>query len=253
MDEYAFPSGNIVGTIANEWSLHISNLAHTFMSTPCQTNSKADASNRNRQCGYRDWRHPHCPPLPIGSGMGFTTLEHRQLAVLHDALEVKVIVGIATEAEEKRFTFSAENPVGALQRKQHMNIFSTGDRGHSMLRTSRVNYCAYGGHYMKNTHMFHNMPGYQPKGTSGNGLCAKKGNGIKVPCPAGHIVEGKFLHYYTIGRESSKEFVTEKVSRRKGKNAIPTMLTSEMTCAALDDWCKHNKQQQSRKRKTSVR
>lgn len=245
MDEQTFPSNKIVSSIADRWGLNMDKLAHIYMSTPCQTNSKADASNRNRMCGYRNWRQPFCPPLPIGEGAGFTSPEHRERAILHDKLEIKVIVGIASEAHSKGFTFSAENPVGAMHRKKHMCLFTE----EKWLAISRVNYCAFGGHYMKNTHLFHNMPWYHPCGTSGNGLCAKKGKGGRAACPVGQIINGKFLHLYTIGRESTKEFVTSEVSRRRGKNEIPCMLTEEMTQTALEEWLEKQDKHQDKRRK----
>ena len=156
-----------------------------------------------------------------------------------------MIVGIASEAHSKGFTFSAENPVGAMHRKKHMCLFTE----EKWLAISRVNYCAFGGHYMKNTHLFHNMPWYHPCGTSGNGLCAKKGKGGRAACPVGQIINGKFLHLYTIGRESTKEFVTSEVSRRRGKNEIPCMLTEEMTQTALEEWLEKQDKHQDKRRK----
>ena len=206
------------------------------MSTPCQTNSKADASNRNRQCGYRDWRSPHCKPLPVGMGKGFTTHAHRALALLHDRLEKKVIRGIEYEAKHCATTFSAENPVGALQRKQHMKDVACEPH----LRTHVVEYCAFGGHYRKSTHLFHNMCDFQPCGTTGNGRCGRQGKNGRGACPVGAMVQGRFKHNFTIARESDKEFVSAATSRKTGKNQIPELLTKEMTDHATTMWLKQS-------------
>ena len=248
-DDNLFPPGNTVSSIATTLGLNMANLLHVFMSTPCQTNSKADASNRNKMCGYRDWRHPNCRPLPVGVGLGFTTQWHNEMAEAHDRLEQKIIIGVMHEAADLRFSFSAENPVGAMARKEHMAIFHKREN----LKVSTVNYCAFGGHYLKATHLFHNMPAFTPKGLSGDGRCAGKGSKKRQQCPMGTIVDGHFRHQYTIGRESTKEFKSEEVSRKRGKNELPAMLTAEMMEQAYEDWkCSEIQGRPMKRRKTST-
>ena len=244
-DDTTFPPDNIATSIASTLGLDMSKLIHVFMSTPCQTNSKADASNRNKMCAYRDWRHPQCQPLPVGEGPGYTKQEHHDLAKQHDLLEQKVIVGTMREASRLCFSFSAENPAGAMARKRHMAVF----RSSKGLWMHIVNYCAFGGHYLKRTHLFHNMRGFSPKGTSGNGRCAGKGSKAGRMCPAGSVVDGKFKHHFTIGRESTKEFKSESVSRRCGKNVLPGLLTEEMVEQAYREWKCTPKQSRVAKRK----
>ena len=248
-DDILFPPGSIVSSIASTLGLNMANLVHVFMSTPCQTNSKADASNRNKMCGYRDWKHTNCRPLAVGVGRGFTTQKHNDRAKSHDLLERKVIIGVMLEAIELRFTFSAENPVGAMARKAHMAVFYKSDS----LRVHTVNYCAFGGHYLKATHLFHNMRTFTPKGLSGDGRCAGKGSKKTQQCPMGTIVEGRFKHFFTIARESTKEFKSVDVSRKRGKNELPAMLTAEMMGHAYEEWKSNVPQgRPTKKRKTST-
>ena len=246
LEEECLPTGEMMKHISNEFGLCLSNLVHVFMSTPCQTNSRADASNRNKMCGYRDWHAQHCPPLKIGQGKGKTTPEHHALAVTHDQLERKVILGMVAEAREHRLSFSAENPAGAMARKKHMQVFVEAKRG---LRCHKVNYCAFGGWYLKATHIFHNMASFSPRGNSGNGLCSGKGRQGVAACPVGQIEGGRLKHKHTIGRESHKEYKDEKVSRKKAKNAIPELLTKEMVETAFIEWASEIEMQQRKKRK----
>ena len=113
-----------------------------------------------------------------------------------------------------------------------MQVFTT-DRD---LQIDKVNYCAFGGYYKKNTHLFHNLDSFLPKGTSGNGRCGGKNSKGEVVCPMAELVHGRVHHFFTIGKESHKEFSSEDVSRRRAKNGIPAMLTVEMTMAALSQW-----------------
>ena len=117
-------------------------------------------------------------------------------------------------------------------RKDHMQIFKKNKK----LRIAWVNYCAFGGHYLKDTHLFHNMGGFKPCGSTGDGRCAKQGSNSKQPCSMGSVINGRFKHFFTIGRESHKEFKSATVSRKKGKNEIPELLTCEMINAAVEEW-----------------
>ena len=119
LDDSTFPPGAIIESICAKMALEMSDLVHVHASPPCITNSRADASNLKRGCGYRDWHHQHCRPLPSmlmkdrkTPPEGFTTIDHRQLAVDHDRLEKKLFASLVSESTKHHFTFTVENPVG---------------------------------------------------------------------------------------------------------------------------------------------
>ena len=116
LDDDIFPTNHIVRSICERFNLSMSRLVHVHASPPCITNSRADASNRKRGCGYRDWHSTHCLPLaasterPIASGL--TSPAHHQLAVTHDRLEKKLLASLIHESHLHLFSFTVENPVG---------------------------------------------------------------------------------------------------------------------------------------------
>lgn len=245
-DEALFPGGNIVATVASRFGLKLEGCVHVFASTPCECNSPADRSNRNEGFGYRDWKSPVCAPLPVSSIVpcppGFTSQRHHDLAKQHDELEQFVVSGVVQDAKRAGYSFSFENPVGALERKAVMQQFKS-----SPLRVIKVNHCAYActgglaqdGWYKKSTHYFTNLPCdvWRPTGLTGTGRCGGRGSNKVRRCLRGKIVKRRWKHLYTIGRESQKEFTSESVSRAKAKNEIPALQTSEIMQAAWEDWC----------------
>ena len=116
LDHDLLPPSAIIESISAHFNLAIHDLVHVHASPPCITNSRADASNLNRGCGYRDWHSDNCVPLqastldPIPPGQ--TTVGHRKLAMLHDSLEKKLLSSLLSESLEHGFTFTVENPVG---------------------------------------------------------------------------------------------------------------------------------------------
>ena len=94
-----------------------------------------------------------------------------------------------------------------------------------------LNYCAFGGCYLKPTHIFHNMKRFVPKGLSGDGRCLGRGRNGRGQCPAGEMVGSRFRHSFTIGRESHKEFKSAEVSRRKATRGP----TSEFAQPAMEE------------------
>jgi len=119
LDHALLPPGSIIESISTYFNLAISDLVHVHASPPCITNSRADASNLNRGCGYRDWHSQHCIPLQSSTHdpipQGHTTVAHRKLALLHDSLEKKLFSSLITESLEHGFTFTVENPVGKVK------------------------------------------------------------------------------------------------------------------------------------------
>jgi len=119
LDHDLLPPGSIIESISDHFNLEVCDLVHVHASPPCITNSRADASNVNRGCGYRDWHSAHCIPLRSSTRdpvpQGYTTVEHRKLAVLHDSLEKKLLSSLMSESLEHGFTFTVENPVGVVK------------------------------------------------------------------------------------------------------------------------------------------
>ena len=60
LDDQTLPPLYIVESLSVYLGLSMQYLVHVHASPPCLTNSRADASNVNRGCGYRDWHSPFC-------------------------------------------------------------------------------------------------------------------------------------------------------------------------------------------------
>ena len=65
---------------------------------------------------------------------------------------------------------------------------------------------------------------------------AGKSNKFGKQCEVGQLVEGRWKHIYTIGRESHKEFKSTSVSRAKAKIALPEEESKELLEVAWKDW-----------------
>ena len=118
LDDQTLPPLYIVESLSVYFGLSMQYLVHVHASLPCLTNSRADASNVNRGCGYRDWHSPFCKPLPASSSdpipANHTSLAHHIMAVSHDHLERKLFASLVHEGYEHQFSFTIENPVGAF-------------------------------------------------------------------------------------------------------------------------------------------
>ena len=146
--------------------------------------------------------------------------------------------GVLCEARQCGFSFSFENPVGAMEKKAVMQQFKV-----APLRVVTVHHCAYAGvgdgWYRKPTHYFTNLSAkfWRPTGLTGCGRCGRSGSKKARRCIRGRLVKGKWKHFYTIGRESSKEFTGGRKSRKAAKNEIPSLQTEEIVQAAWEEWC----------------
>ena len=69
-----------------------------------------------------------------------------------------------------------------------------------------------------------------------NTLRAGERNLFGKQCAVGGLVNGRWKHTYTIGRESQKEFKSDTVSRAKAKLALPEEQTLAVLEVALADW-----------------
>ena len=176
-----------------------------WMSPPCKTFSRADSSNRNRGCGYRDHRHRSGtrPPMRV---KGRLTV-HGKLAAAHDRM-VALWLEVAWVWQLRGARWAMENPVGSLVRRPYMRAV---DR---YLR--QVDYCAYGRDDMKPTNIWTSVSGWNPKGTTGNGKCMGKGR-----CPA--MQGAKHKRSVTGGRKVK----AVGQGARAAKSAVPEMLLVE--------------------------
>jgi len=233
LDHQALPCKSIIRQIASLLGLDPGCLVHIHASSPCDTNSRADASNRTRGCGYRDLHTPHCDPL----GLSDTSPDHRQLAIDHDRLEIKLFKSLVFECELLGLCFGVENPVGAMARKRHvMRLLSS-------RKITRVtvdhcnftpeNYPAYG----KATDYFVNFT-WAPKGQSGDGRCGKTGRRTGVQCKHGYmnLDSGRWNHHHTIARASTSEISGPGLHRRSQKNHLPHDECVEMLQASAVIW-----------------
>ena len=238
LDDDSLPAKGVVQRIASDIGLHLGCLVHVHASSPCDTNSRADASNRTRFCGYRDWHAPHCDPLSTS----LTTPEHQQLAQAHDKLEQKLFTTLVTESSVFHFCFGVENPVGAMARKRHVGRLL--DAG-KLIRVT-VDHCNFAPadepSYGKATDYFTNFP-WGAVGHSGDGRCGKSGVRTGKQCQHGYVnaATGRWKHHYTIGQKSTNEISGPGLHRRSQKNHLPFHECHEMLLASAAHWYAHSR------------
>ena len=257
LDDEAMPPGSIVESVSIQVGLDLQDLVHVHASPPCTTNSRADASNLNRGCGYRNWRSAHCKPLHSSTSSttpnGYTTVQHRQLAVEHDRLERKLFSSLLTESSKHHFTFTVENPVGtsvirprltltqlgsgAMARKLHVQRLM--DSG--LLHRATVDHCNFTPadelSYAKATDYFNNFD-WHPTGASGDGRCGRNGRRTGVKCTHGwqNEVTGRWKHHNTIAQESHNEISGEGYHRKASKNHLPLAECTAFLQVAAELW-----------------
>ena len=190
-------------------------VAAVWASPDCRTFSKADSSNRNKGCGYRDHQKESRPPLqPASTKWGLRAREADKL------VKAVLLLIKAWDTRWPGLAWVLENPVGSLCRREYMQKNKLPK--HKLVL---IHYCAFNHIYNKPTHLWTNIMNWEPKGTTGTGLCEQK-------CGMGKWSEkGKFKHEYTIARESHKEMAG--VGRKAFKNMVPLMLQREVWGAWL--------------------
>ena len=124
---------------------------------------------------------------------------------------VKQAHKMARWAEQKKAAWYMENPVGSLACRPYQRrwLLRAGKR---MVRRE-VHYCAYRHVYNKPTHIWTNMTGWKPKGTTGTGKCECK-------CEAGEVgSKGKWIHRYKLAQASSQ--AKSGKESKAWKNMVP--------------------------------
>ena len=170
-----------------------------WMSPPCRTFSRVDASNRSRGWGYRDHHKRSRPPLKTVRG---------RLAKDHDEL-VKEWLAFAAHMRRCGAVWFMENPEGSLQRRPYMRRQSQGVQ----LVMRLVHYCAFGRQDMKPTNVWTCVLSWVPVGTTGDGRCQGS------QCHA--MVDGAHKASVTGGkRRRGTQAVT--------KSAVPELLLREI-------------------------
>ena len=187
-----------------------SNRVLLWMSPPCRTFSRVDATNRNRKnkrgegCGYRDHKKHSRPPLKTVKG---------RLAARHDRL-VKLWVAVGLEWQRQGMQWVLENPVGSLERRPYM-VELLKDSGVVM---RLVHYCAYGRLDMKPTRVWTSLREWVPRGTTGTGMCLGRGR-----CTA--MVGEGHKESVTGGRKKKR---CRGQGAKAAKSAVPVMLLEEL-------------------------
>lgn len=186
-----------------------------WMSPPCRTFSKTDASNRNRKdsggrgCGFRDHRDDTRPPLDRHSAKG-------KMAGAADRL-VQLWLQVALLWAVHGVQWAMENPEGSLARRPYMRAMV----GEHVVRQARVDYCAYGRKDMKPTHIWTSVWSWVPRGTTGDGRCQGMG--------ACHAMSGT-RHEESVTGGKKKRGAGQ--GAKAAKSAVPVQLLEEWYEAA---------------------
>ena len=173
----------------NDYGGCIYEICHVGSSPVCSSFSRADSSNKNRGCAYRDHRHPERPPLAVsksGSKEKIALAVSADKSVLH---LIELLLGVCSKYED--CTYHLENPNGGLQYRPYM-VRLLGS-------PICVDYCSYGHWYQKKTNFWTNVD-WSPCGNTGNGRC---NNG---ECKMGpKKSKGRFWHTYALGQCSRRK------------------------------------------------
>ena len=192
-----------------------------WASTPCETFSRADASNITRGHHHRDHSNPERPPKSD---------DCRDLKVLkameHDYFLPRLQMMVAADRQRGlSYNFLFENPRASLRCRPYMQICAWPRIVQVVRRT--VDLCAFGHVYKKGTDLWTSLTSWRPTGTTGDGRCHSRcGQGDFTPT-------GSFQHFHALGVESTRAVQGKGATAMR--NAMPTQLLREILRAASNE------------------
>ena len=185
-----------------------------WASPPCRTFSPADRSNISRNNNFRDHNLPNKPPTSTNPEKGRIAREHDLLVQhLFDIVEYNRAIGM-------KFKFALENPRGSLECQEYMQIEELPSG------TEKVTFdqCTYEREYKKTTQLWHDLEGYKPTGSTGDGRCHGR-------CGKGYIRDGYYRHFKALAVEPFRG--PRGKGHTKEKNALPEDLLEEIALHAM--------------------
>jgi hypothetical protein len=148
--------------------IQMADILLVWASTPCETYTSLDYTNSSRGNYYRDHNSATREPRSLESCVTEEDFEKRRKAIQHDQLTEGVVRSFRTDNHRHRnYAFCLENPAGMLAERPFMTV-----SGWLSLGVRRVvNYCNYGGRFLKPTFIWSSLRQWVPGGQSGCGRC----------------------------------------------------------------------------------
>ena len=196
--------------------------AHVLLvwaSTPCETFSRADASNISRGFHHRDHQDPERPP----KSDDLTDLKVLK-AVEHDRFLPRLQMMVAADRQRGlSYNFMFENPRASLRCRPYMQLCAWPRVVEVVHRT--VDLCAFGHVYKKGTDLWTSLTNWMPQGSTGNGKCNRA-------CGQGQFTDmGSYQHFHALSVEPHRAVQGKGATAMR--NAMPKHLLGEVLRSAL--------------------
>jgi hypothetical protein len=162
------PGVSVVQQICDQAGIQMADVLLVWASTPCETYTTLDYTNSSRGNHYRDHGSATKEPRSVESCITEDDFMRRRKAIQHDQLTEGVVRSFREDnLRHRNYSFCLENPAGMLAERPFMTVSDWLSLGVRRV----VNYCNYGGRFLKPTHIWSSLRQWVPGGQSGCGRC----------------------------------------------------------------------------------
>lgn len=199
-----------------------------WISLPCDTYSKCDATNTPKGANHREYsKEEWVRDALVGGARRAST----PLARLHDSLTGLTLRLMLLLWLQYRIPSVLENPHGSLRLVTQVRSLVL----RPQIQYHLTNYCIYDHPYHKLTDLFTTLPELVLRGCTGTGRCTQNCHcGPKW----GYINQEtlQWNHKHALGREAHREYGDTVVEREYYKNMVPQGLLQEVLDRAHSYW-----------------
>ena len=229
LDISAVEPEELLKAIAAQAGIAQEEILFIWASVPCTTLGAIDSSNqRPGYTWHRDYskhsqKRCRCGAIAVTGG---TREPRTPRAVNHDRLALVVVTALDALYNLYGVHYAIENPRASLRMRPLMLSLVQSER----VRLELVNYCQYSHIFAKATNVWTTV-GWEPKGSSGTGLCrAETGY---CSSKTGFIKEdtGRWNHYNVIAGEHSRSIKGSVLVKDELQNRVPAKLLTEILVA----------------------
>ena len=227
------PGESVVQQICTLAGIQMAEVLLVWASTPCETYTSLDYTHSSRGTHYREHGSATREPRSVESCVTEDDFVKRRKAIRHDQLTEGVVRSFRRDNHRRRnYAFCLENPVGMLAERPFMTVTDWLSLGVRRV----VNYCNYGGRFLKPTHVWSSLRQWIPGGESGCGRCNEQcsaGSWNWVPSSR-RKVGVRYAHDEHIGGPTSKT-VQGLGPKKHQRWHVPAPLLEEVLSVAREE------------------
>jgi hypothetical protein len=224
---------SVVQQICDLAGIEMEDILLVWASPPCESYTSLDYTNSSRGNQYRDHESTTREPRSVESCVTEEDFKKRRKAMEHDQMAEGLVRSFTQDNYRKRnYSYCLENPMGMLAERPFMHVSEWLSLGVRRV----VNYCNYGGRFLKPTLVWTSLRLWVPGGQSGTGRCGENcgaGSWKWVP-PSQRKAGVGYSHDEQIGGPTSKTksgFGPKKHQRWH----VPAPLLEEVLSVALEE------------------